>query len=222
MFLVAGGSGELDPGPRVRGPGDRSRFPGEPGPVVRLAADAPVRHDAEDRVEGEGAGMLGVQDLPGLSRRQGPVLRLVLAREQVQSAQRLPGRCQGPALLDLVQKRQMHHHHDRHAGPVATHDRQNVGAGHREPADTLRPVSLRVLHPGQDPDYKRVEEVVRRELHHAQDRSAAVNSARGASLHRETLGPNDERARPRRHQFHVLRLQHVQFVHQVRIVELPL
>ena len=138
--------------------------------------------------------MLGVQDLPGLSRCQGPVLRLVLAREQVQSAQRLPGRCQGSALLDLVQKRQMHHHHDRHAGPVATDDRQNVGVGHRESTDPLRPVSLRVLHLGQDPDHERLEEIVRGELHHAQNRSAAVYTARGASLHRETFSSNDERA----------------------------
>lgn len=102
MFLVTGGSRELDPGPGVRRPGDRSRLPGEPRLVVRLAADAPVRDDEQNGVQGQSARMLGVQDLLGLSRCQGPVLRLVLTGEQMQSAQRLSGCCQRSALLDLV------------------------------------------------------------------------------------------------------------------------
>ena len=115
LFLFfAGRGGELVPGPGIRRSGDRSRLPREPGFAVRLAADAPVRDDAENRVQGESAGMLGVQDLPGLSGCQGSVLRLVLVGEQMQSAQRLPGRRQRSPVLDLVQERQMHDHHDRH------------------------------------------------------------------------------------------------------------
>lgn len=116
----------------------------------------------------------------------------------------------------------MHDHHDRHTGSIAAHDCQNPGVSDREPANPLRPISLRVLDPGQDPDHERLEEIVRGELHHAEDGPIALYPPRTAPLHRETFGQNDERARPRRHEFHLLRLQHVQLVHKVRVIEFPL
>lgn len=98
--------------------------------------------------------MLGLQDLLGLPERQGPVLRLVLAREQVQPEKRLPGRGQGPALLDLVQERQVHHHHKRQSRPAAKDHCQDPRVGHRESAQSARTVPLRILGPRQDPHYQ--------------------------------------------------------------------
>lgn len=137
--------------------------------------------------------MLGLQDLLGLSGRERSVLRLVLVGEQVQPAQRLSGRGQGPALLDLLQERPVHDDHHRHPGPTAAHHRQDSRARDREPADPVGPIPMRFLRPRQDPDHERLEKVVRRQLYHTEDRPVAVDTAGSASLHGEALRQNDQR-----------------------------
>lgn len=49
-------------------------------------------------------------------------LIVCLSNTKVQPEERLPGRGQGPALLDLVQERALHHHHVRDAEPAAEDD----------------------------------------------------------------------------------------------------
>jgi len=101
----------------------------------------------------------------------------------MQFAQRLSGRGQGPTLLDLLQERQMHDYHGRHAGSAATHDRQDPRTRYRKPANSVRAVPMRVLRPRQDPNHERLAEILRRKLHYPEDGSPAVDTARSASLH---------------------------------------
>ena len=85
------------------------------------------------------------------------LLRLVLAREQVLASRRLSRRCSGPALLDLLQVRPLHHHHLGSAARAAADDGEDVVVGHRQPADTSRTVRLRLSGSRKDAHHQRDE-----------------------------------------------------------------
>ena len=81
----------------------------------------------------------------------------MLAREQVLASRRLSRRRPGPALLDLLQVRPLHHHHLGSAARAAADDGEDVVVGHRQPADTSRTVRLRLSGSRKDAHHQRDE-----------------------------------------------------------------